>query len=54
MGNPSAGPRAAFLLAPIWFAIGAWLLRPVDERRREGDRPAPPPVTAGVSPEPVG
>ncbi|HEY4634637.1 MAG TPA: MFS transporter [Candidatus Limnocylindrales bacterium] len=52
MGNPSAGPRAAFLLAPIWFAIGALLLRPVDARRREGDAPVEPP-TAEVSPEPV-
>ena len=52
MGNPSAGPRAAFLLAPIWFAIGALLLRPVDARRREGDAPMEPP-TAEVSPEPV-
>ena len=38
-GARELGPRAAFLLAPIWFAIGAWLLRPVDERRRE-DEPA--------------
>jgi MFS family permease len=52
MGNPTAGPRAAFLLAPVWFAIGAWLLRPVDARRREGDAPAEP-STAAVSPEPV-
>jgi MFS family permease len=52
LGNPSAGPRAAFLLAPIWFVIGAQLLRPVDARRREGDTPAEPP-TAEVSPEPV-
>jgi MFS family permease len=52
LGNPSAGPRAAFLLAPIWFVIGALLLRPVDARRREGDTPAKPP-TAEVSPEPV-
>jgi MFS family permease len=52
LGNPSAGPRAAFLLAPIWFAIGALLLRPVDARRREGDAPVEPP-TAEVSPEPV-
>ena len=36
-GATDLGPRAAFLLAPIWFAIGAWLLRPVDERRREDD-----------------
>ena len=36
-GATDLGPRAAFLLAPVWFAIGAWLLRPVDERRREDD-----------------
>jgi MFS family permease len=39
-GSPTTGPRLAFLLAPIWFAIGAWLLRPVVERRCEGDAPA--------------
>jgi len=36
-GTPGLGPRVAFLVAPFWFAIGALLLRPVDERRREGD-----------------
>jgi MFS family permease len=36
-GSPELGPRVAFLLAPAWLAIGAWLLSPVDERRREGD-----------------
>jgi MFS family permease len=36
-GAPDLGPRVAFLLAPAWLAIGALLLRPVDERRREGD-----------------
>ena len=36
-GNPALGPRLAFLTAPIWFAIGALLLRPVDQRRRDGD-----------------
>ena len=36
-GATDLGPRAAFLLAPIWYLIGAWLLRPVDERRRDGD-----------------
>ena len=39
-GNPELGPRLAFLVAPIWFAIGALLLRPVDQRRRE-DVPLP-------------
>jgi MFS family permease len=34
-GTPDLGPRAAFLLAPVWFAIGALLLRPVVEGRRE-------------------
>lgn len=36
-GTPESGPRLAFLVAPVWFAIGALLLRPVDERRRDGD-----------------
>ena len=36
-GTPELGPRVAFLVAPFWFAIGALLLRPVDEERREGD-----------------
>lgn len=36
-GSPELGPRVAFLLAPAWLGIGAWLLRPVDERRREGE-----------------
>ena len=35
--TPDLGPRAAFLLAPVWFAIGALLLRPVVEGRREFD-----------------
>ena len=39
-GTPELGPRIAFLIAPVWLAIGALLLRPVDERRREGDGPA--------------
>ena len=30
-GSPALGPRVAFLLAPVWFAIGALLLRPVVE-----------------------
>ena len=38
-GTPEVGPRVAFLVAPFWFLIGALLLRPVDERRREGDAP---------------
>ena len=37
-GASAMGPRVAFLLAPIWYLIGAWLLRPVDERRR-GEEP---------------
>ena len=43
--DPAFGPRAAFLLGPVAFAIGALLLRPVDERRREDPTPtvaAPP------------
>ncbi len=38
-GSPEVGPRIAFLIAPVWLAIGALLLRPVDERRRESDGP---------------
>jgi MFS family permease len=34
-----AGPRAAYALAVLYFLIGAVLLRPVDQRRRE-DLPA--------------
>jgi MFS family permease len=33
-GAPELGPRAAFLLAPIWFAVGALLLLPVVEPDR--------------------
>ena len=46
VGAPEIGPRAAFLLAPAWLVIGALLLRPVDERRREGALDA----TAGTAP----
>jgi MFS family permease len=35
---PTLGPRIAFLLAPIWFLIGALLLRPVVEPPRPEDR----------------
>jgi MFS family permease len=52
-GSPADGPRAAFLLGPIWLAIGAVLLRPVDERRRDGDAPLPEPAPV-VSPAPAG
>ena len=31
----SLGPRVAFLFALLYYALGALLLRPVDERRRE-------------------
>ncbi len=31
----SLGPRVAFLFALVYYALGALLLRPVDERRRE-------------------
>jgi MFS family permease len=33
-GSPTLGPRVAFLLAPVWFLIGALLLRPVVEPPR--------------------
>jgi MFS family permease len=48
-GDPALGPRLAFLLGPIWFAIGAMLLHPVDQRRRE-DAPLPELVVAVSSP----
>ena len=35
---PTLGPRIAFLLAPIWFLIGALLLRPVVEPPRPEGR----------------
>lgn len=35
------GPRAAFLLAVAYFAVGALLLRPVVEPARRRDEPAP-------------
>ncbi len=58
VGGPSAdgsGPRAALWLGVVLLAIGAVLLWPVDERRREeGDTPLPEPVMEpSVSPEPV-
>ena len=37
-GNPALGPRVAFLLAPVWFTLGALLLRPVVEPARLADR----------------
>jgi MFS family permease len=49
LGEPSLGARLAMLSAVAWFAVGALLLRPVDERRRE-DLPIPTPA---VAPEPA-
>ena len=37
-GSPTLGPRVAFLLAPVWFLIGALLLRPVVEPPRFAGR----------------
>jgi MFS family permease len=37
-GSPDLGPRLAFLLAPVWFFIGALLLRPVVEPARAAVR----------------
>jgi MFS family permease len=34
-----AGPRAAYVLAVVYFLAGAIVLRPVDERRREDEGP---------------
>ena len=49
-GTPETGPRVAFLVAPIFFAIGALLLHPVDARRRDGDAPV---AVTGSGPAPV-
>jgi hypothetical protein len=38
------GPRAAFLLAVVYFALGAILLRPVVEPRSRRDEPVPVPA----------
>jgi MFS family permease len=46
-----AGPRAALWLAVALFAVGAALLRPVDERRRE-DLPATAGIEPAISPSP--
>jgi predicted outer membrane lipoprotein len=41
------GPRLAFAVACSFYVIGALLLRPVDERRREDDAAlVPSPVTS--------
>jgi MFS family permease len=48
LGSPALGPRLAYLVAPVFFLIGAILLRPVDERRRESDAPV-----AGLDVEPL-
>lgn len=37
-GSPTLGPRVAFLLAPVWFTLGALLLRPVVEPPRLAGR----------------
>jgi len=48
------GPRAALWMAVGLFALGALLLRPVDERRREDiPAPAPGPRAPEVSPTPA-
>ena len=49
IGGPAlagSGPRAALWMAVALFGIGALLLRPVDERRREDF----PPVIDAVAP----
>ena len=41
LGTPEVGAaHRRSCSAPVWLAIGALLLRPVDERRREGDAAA--------------
>ena len=46
LANEGDGPRAAFLLAVAYFALGALLLRPVVEPRT---RPSEP-LTAAPAP----
>lgn len=46
-GSPDVGPRLAIASGVAWLALGAALLRPVDERRRE-DRMAPEGSAEGV------
>jgi MFS family permease len=49
VGGPTqsgSGPRAALVLAVVLFGVGALLLRPVNERRRE-DLPGPA-IDAGL------
>ncbi len=48
--SPGSGPRVAMLLAAGWYVIGALLLRPVDERRREDD-PLPAVIPVEELPE---
>jgi MFS family permease len=48
-GNPELGPRLAFLVAPFWFLVGALLLRPV----REGRRDATPALEVALSAPPA-
>ncbi len=48
--SPGSGPRVAMLLAAGWYVVGALLLRPVDERRREDD-PLPAVAPAEELPE---
>jgi MFS family permease len=47
------GPRAALWCAVALFGVGALLLIPVDERRREGDMDADAPPATEVSPAPA-
>ena len=52
VGGPAlsgSGPRAALWMAVVLMGIGALLLRPVDERRRDD---FPPPIE-GVLPAPA-
>jgi MFS family permease len=44
------GPRAALWLAVGLFGLGALLLRPVDERRREDFAPAATPAATEAAP----
>ena len=48
-GSPEMGPRLAFVLALAWFGIGALLLRPVREGRREDAEPVAVAVSPGAA-----
>jgi MFS family permease len=53
LGGYGTGPRAALAVGVVCYAIGALLLRPVDERRREDDPAEAAPATTEVAGSPA-